>query len=133
MSEARTGPGDGWEVAVHSSTQPQFTCSRPRPSSGGGTTRPTDRQTRCSRGCPTGSLSEARPGQNHRTNRKALRRDYLIGLQGVKMFLLKYIFNVLPTRPSWLPLQICIGPTIRIGPESWCLPYAGFLYNSMKV
>ena len=31
------------------------------------------------------------------------------------------------------PLQICIGPTIRIGRESWCLPYAGFfhiiLYN----
>ena len=25
------------------------------------------------------------------------------------------------------PLQICIGPTIRIGRESWCLPYAGFL------
>ena len=24
------------------------------------------------------------------------------------------------------PLQICIGPTIRIGRESWCLPYAGF-------
>ena len=24
-------------------------------------------------------------------------------------------------------LQICIGPTIRIGRESWCLPYAGFL------
>ena len=24
------------------------------------------------------------------------------------------------------PLQICIGPTIRIGQESWCLPYAGF-------
>ena len=23
-------------------------------------------------------------------------------------------------------LQICIGPTIRIGRESWCLPYAGF-------
>ena len=23
-------------------------------------------------------------------------------------------------------LQICIGPTIRIGQESWCLPYAGF-------
>ena len=26
------------------------------------------------------------------------------------------------------PLQICIGPIIRIGRESWCLPYAGFLY-----
>ena len=25
------------------------------------------------------------------------------------------------------PLQICIGPTIRIGRESWCLPYAEFL------
>ena len=25
------------------------------------------------------------------------------------------------------PLQICIGPIIRIGRESWCLPYAGFL------
>ena len=24
------------------------------------------------------------------------------------------------------PLQICIGPTSRIGRESWCLPYAGF-------
>ena len=24
------------------------------------------------------------------------------------------------------PLQICIGPIIRIGRESWCLPYAGF-------
>ena len=23
--------------------------------------------------------------------------------------------------------QNCIGPTIRIGQESWCLPYAGFL------
>ena len=28
------------------------------------------------------------------------------------------------------PLQICIGPTIRIGRESWCLPYAGFLKAS---
>ena len=26
-------------------------------------------------------------------------------------------------------LQICIGPIIRIGRESWCLPYAGFLLN----
>ena len=25
------------------------------------------------------------------------------------------------------PLQTCIGPIIRIGRESWCLPYAGFL------
>ena len=24
------------------------------------------------------------------------------------------------------PLQICIGPTIRIGQEIWCLLYAGF-------
>ena len=24
------------------------------------------------------------------------------------------------------PLQICIGPIIRIGRESWCLTYAGF-------
>ena len=24
------------------------------------------------------------------------------------------------------PLHICIGPTIHIGRESWCLPYAGF-------
>ena len=24
------------------------------------------------------------------------------------------------------PLQICIGPTIRIGRKSWFLPYAGF-------
>ena len=27
------------------------------------------------------------------------------------------------------PLQICIGPIIRIGRESWCLPYAGFFSN----
>ena len=26
------------------------------------------------------------------------------------------------------PLQICIGPNIRIGRESWCLPYAGFFW-----
>ena len=25
-------------------------------------------------------------------------------------------------------LKNCIGPTIRIGPESWCLPYAGFFF-----
>ena len=25
------------------------------------------------------------------------------------------------------PLQICIGSTIRIDRESWCLQYAGFL------
>ena len=30
------------------------------------------------------------------------------------------------------PLQICIGPIIRIGRESWCLPYAGFFSLSMK-
>ena len=24
------------------------------------------------------------------------------------------------------PIKICIGPSIRIGRESWCLPYAGF-------
>ena len=28
------------------------------------------------------------------------------------------------------PLQICIGPTIRIGRESWCLPYAGFFRSN---
>ena len=27
-------------------------------------------------------------------------------------------------------LQNCIGPTIRIGRESWCLPYAGFFRQS---
>ena len=27
------------------------------------------------------------------------------------------------------PLQICIGPIIRIGRESWCLPYAGFFQS----
>ena len=26
-------------------------------------------------------------------------------------------------------LQNCIGPTIRIGRESWCLPYAGFFFS----
>ena len=26
------------------------------------------------------------------------------------------------------PLQNCIGPTIRIGREILCLPYAGFFY-----
>ena len=30
------------------------------------------------------------------------------------------------------PLQISIGPTIRIGRESWCLPYAGFLNKNLK-
>ena len=29
-------------------------------------------------------------------------------------------------------LQICIGPTIRIGRESWCLPYAGFFLLPTK-
>ena len=28
------------------------------------------------------------------------------------------------------PLQICIGPIIRIGRESWCLPYAGFFLTT---
>ena len=31
------------------------------------------------------------------------------------------------------PLQVCIGPIIRIGRESWCLPYAGFLKTNMKI
>ena len=30
------------------------------------------------------------------------------------------------------PFQICIGPIIRIGRESWCLPYAGFLYSEIQ-
>ena len=29
------------------------------------------------------------------------------------------------------PLQICIGPIIRIGRESWCLPYAGFFLSCL--
>ena len=29
------------------------------------------------------------------------------------------------------PLQICIGPSIRIGRESWCLPYAGFFSSEI--
>ena len=29
------------------------------------------------------------------------------------------------------PLQICIGPSIRIGRESWCLPYAGFFSHKV--
>ena len=29
------------------------------------------------------------------------------------------------------PVQICIGATMRIGQESWCLPYAGFLWNNI--
>ena len=28
-----------------------------------------------------------------------------------------------------LPLQICIGSTIRIGWESWCLPYVGLFFS----
>ena len=29
------------------------------------------------------------------------------------------------------PFQICIGPIIRIGRESWCLPYAGFFWMKL--
>ena len=29
-------------------------------------------------------------------------------------------------------LKNCISPTIRIGQESWCLQYAGFLLNDLK-
>ena len=29
-------------------------------------------------------------------------------------------------------LQNCIGPTISIGRESWCLPYAGFLMYKIQ-
>ena len=29
------------------------------------------------------------------------------------------------------PLQNCIGPTIRIGRESWCLPYGGFFMKEL--
>ena len=31
------------------------------------------------------------------------------------------------------PLQICIGPIIRIGRESWCLPYAVFFNYISKL
>ena len=31
------------------------------------------------------------------------------------------------------PLQICIGPIIRIGRESWCLLYAGFLRYRLQM
>ena len=31
------------------------------------------------------------------------------------------------------PFQICIGPTIRIGQESWCLPYAGFFWSKLPL
>ena len=39
-------------------------------------------------------------------------------------------------RPKWRPkvvqpLQICIRLTIRIGRESWCLPYAGFFFDKL--
>ena len=37
-----------------------------------------------------------------------------------------YIKKKLKKLKIMIPLQICIGPTIRIGRESWCLPYAGF-------
>ena len=30
------------------------------------------------------------------------------------------------------PLQNCIGPTIRIGREILCLPYAAFLHNASE-
>ena len=31
------------------------------------------------------------------------------------------------------PPQICIGPTIRIGRESWCLPYAGVFFRGQNL
>ena len=31
------------------------------------------------------------------------------------------------------PLQICICPTIRIGREGWCLPYAGFFFYILQM
>ena len=31
------------------------------------------------------------------------------------------------------PLQICIGPIIRIGRESWCLPFAGFFTMTLTL
>ena len=31
------------------------------------------------------------------------------------------------------PLKNFIGPTIRIGQEILCLPYAGFLYDSFNI
>ena len=31
------------------------------------------------------------------------------------------------------PLKICICPSIRIGREIWCLPYAGFLLSITSV
>ena len=30
------------------------------------------------------------------------------------------------------PLQNCIGPAIRIGRESWCLPYAGYFFSFLQ-
>ena len=30
------------------------------------------------------------------------------------------------------PLQICIGPSIRIGRESWCLPYTFFFLGNLQ-
>ena len=36
---------------------------------------------------------------------------------------LSLVSLALPTQPS------CISPTLRIGRESWCLSYAGFLFN----
>ena len=30
------------------------------------------------------------------------------------------------------PLDICIGPTIRISREGWCLPYAGFFFDKSR-
>ena len=31
------------------------------------------------------------------------------------------------------PLENCIGPTIRIGREILCLPYAGFFFETSKI
>ena len=44
-------------------------------------------------------------------------------MTGCVIFLKK---NKKKKRKITQPLQICIGPSIRIGRESWCLPYAGF-------
>ena len=41
-------------------------------------------------------------------------------------------FNFVKILKTSQPLQICIGSTIRIGRESWCLPYAGFLSFYLK-
>ena len=46
-------------------------------------------------------------------------RLYKYSLGGKGLHVSNFIF-------SSQPLQICIGPTILIGRESWCLPYAGF-------